>query len=60
MGIRDVPSLATYEQARERWASTKPWRGDRDFQRHIRPLGLRSDRRVTIASTDVPGSQLVL
>ena len=59
MSIRDVPSLATYEQARERWASTKPWRGDRDFQRHIRPLGLRRDRRVTIASTDVPGSQVV-
>lgn len=59
MSIRDVPSLATYEQARERWASTKPWRGDRDFQRHIRPLGLRRDRRVTISSTDVLGSQVV-
>lgn len=59
MSIRDVPSLATYEQARERWASTKPWRGDRDFQRHIRPLGLRRDRHVTIFSTDVPGSQVV-
>ena len=59
MSIRDVPSLATYEQARERWASTKPWRGDRDFQRHIRPLGRRRDRRVTIASTDVLGSQVV-
>ena len=59
MSIHDVPSLATYEQARERWASTKPWRGDRDFQRHIRPLGLRRDRRVTISSTDVLGSQVV-
>ncbi len=59
MSIRDVPSLATYEQARERWARTKPWRGDRDFQRHIRPLGLRRDRRVTISSTDVLGSQVV-
>ena len=59
MSIRDVPSLATYEQARERWASTKPWRGDRDFQRHIRPLGLRRDRRVTISSTYVLGSQVV-
>lgn len=59
MSIRDVPSLATYEQARERWASTKPWRGDRDFQRHIRPLGLRRDRRVAIISDDEHGSQVV-
>ena len=59
MGIHDVPSLATYEQARERWASTKPWRGDRDFQRHIRPLGLRRDRRVAIISDDEHGSQVV-
>jgi len=59
MSIRDVPSLATYEQARERWASTKPWRGDNTYRQQTRPLGLRSDRRVTIASTDVPGSQVV-
>lgn len=59
MSIRDVPSLATYEQARERWASTKPWRGDRDFQRHIRPLGLRRDRRVAIISDDEHGSPVV-
>ena len=59
MSIRDVPSLATYEQARERWASTKPWRGDATYHQHIRPLGLRRDRRVTISSTDVLGSQVV-
>ena len=59
MSIRDVPSLATYEQARERWASTKPWRGDKGYCAQTRPLGLRRDRRVTIASTDVLGSQVV-
>ena len=59
MSIRDVPSLATYEQARERWARTKPWRGDKGYCAQTRPLGLRRDRRVTIASTDVPGSQVV-
>lgn len=59
MSIRDVPSLATYEQARERWASTKPWRGDKGYCAQTRPLGLRRDRRVTIFSTDVPGSQVV-
>ena len=59
MSIRDVPSLATYEQARERWASTKPWRGDRDFQRHIRPLGRRRDRRGAIISDDEHGSPVV-
>lgn len=59
MSIRDVPSLATYEQARERWASTKPWRGDDTYRQQTRPLGLRRDRRVTITSADVPGSQVV-
>ena len=59
MSIRDVPSLATYEQARERWASIKPWRGDKGYYAQTRPLGLRRDRRVTITSTDVPGSQVV-
>ena len=59
MSIRDVPSLATYEQARERWVSTKPWRGSDKYCQHIRPLGLRRDRRVTIASSDAPGSQVV-
>jgi hypothetical protein len=59
MSIRDVPSLATYEQARERWASTKPWRGDDTYHQQTRPLGLRRDRRVTISSTDVLGSQVV-
>ena len=59
MSVRDVPSLATYEQARERWASTKPWRGSDKYRQQIRPLGLRRDRRVTIAASDVPGSQVV-
>lgn len=59
MSVRDVPSLATYEQARERWARTKPWRGDDTYHQQIRPLGLRRDRRVTIAASDVLGSQVV-
>ena len=59
MSICDVPSLPTYEQARERWASTKPWRGDKGYYAQTRPLGLRRDRHVTIFSTDVLGSQVV-